>query len=84
MSFLVSYFGVIVGDLIPEEDLAWELYLYLYEIIDLVLSCEISEDDITHLCQLIKSHNEIYVEISAEYLKPKFHFLTHYPQCIRI
>lgn len=81
MSALVTYFGIIIGDLIPPEDPVWGFYLTLFDIIDLITRSIISEQEINYLCQLIKSHNELYVELFNE--KPKFHFITHYPSCIQ-
>ena len=34
MLCLVRYFGLIIGDLIPKDDIHWELYLYLRQILD--------------------------------------------------
>ena len=83
MSALVTYFGIIMGDLIPHDNIVWEFYLILYEIIDLITSPTISDIEIKYLTQLIKCHNELYISIFEEPLKPKFHIATHYPTCIR-
>ena len=42
MSFFITYFSIIVGDLVPPDDLAWDLYLHLYEIVDIVRNSTIS------------------------------------------
>ena len=83
MSFLISYFGILIGDLIPDDDPVWDFFLTLFEIIDLINSSVISEDDIAHLKSLIKSHNEQYQELFNEKLKPKHHIITHYPRVIK-
>lgn len=57
MSALMSYFGVLVGDLVPPDDEVWELYLILYDIIDLITSLSISSHDVSYIRQLIKCHN---------------------------
>ncbi|CAH0563077.1 unnamed protein product [Brassicogethes aeneus] len=36
MSPLIAYFGIIIGDLVTEDDPVWELYLILHDIIDLI------------------------------------------------
>lgn len=82
MSYLISYFTLIVGDLIPEDDDVWIFYLDLYEIVDLVNSEVISEDHVQYLRSLIKSHNQAYMFLFKENLKPKYHILTHYPTII--
>ena len=83
MSYLVSYLCIIIGDLIPPDDLAWELYLMLFEIIFIITSNEISNDEIIVLKELIKGHNALYLKIFKEPLKPKFHIITHYISCIK-
>ncbi|XP_008208609.1 uncharacterized protein LOC100114950 isoform X1 [Nasonia vitripennis] len=83
MSYLITYFGIIIGDLVPEDDLSWELYLTLFDIIDLITQASITENEISYLSQLLKSHNELYIQIFDEPLKPKHHIILHYPDCIR-
>ena len=83
MSFLISYFSIIVGDLVPEDDEIWDFFLILFQITDLVNSNTISEHDIIHLEQLIKDHNKLYIELFEKNLKPKYHLLIHYPRVIR-
>ncbi|CAD6215471.1 GSCOCG00011211001-RA-CDS, partial [Cotesia congregata] len=36
MSSLVTYFGIIFGDCVPEKDPVWEFYLLLFDLINLV------------------------------------------------
>ena len=57
-------------------------FCILYDVIDLITKSRISQQDITYLRQLIKEHNELYVTLFNEGLKPKFHFIIHYPTCI--
>lgn len=83
MSTLVSYFGILVGDLIPSEDPMWTLYLTLFDILDIVTSTTISESDIIHLEQLIKNHNELFRKSLMEPLKAKAHIANHYPNLIK-
>lgn len=83
MSYLVSYLGVIIGDLIPEDDPVWELYLLLFDILNFITSSTISEDETCYVNSLIQSHNQLYQTLFNEDLKPKYHFTTHYSSCIR-
>ena len=82
MSALVTYFGIIIGDVIPPDDPVWDFYCILYDVIDLITKSIISQQDIAYLRQLIKEHNELYITLFNEGLKPKFHFIIHYPTCI--
>lgn len=83
MSFLITYLGIIVGDLIPRDDPVWQLYLTLYDVINFITASSISEEEVRHLEKLITSHHEMYLKLFGEDLKPKFHLATHTGQCIR-
>lgn len=83
MSFLVSYFGVIIADLIPADDPVWEFYGNIFDIVNIVASSVVTESEISCLENLIKSHNEQFMTLFNEDLKPKHHMITHYPRIIR-
>lgn len=38
ISFLVSYLGIIIGDLIPPKDPVWDLYSVLFDIVNIVIT----------------------------------------------
>ncbi|XP_051164464.1 uncharacterized protein LOC127283553 [Leptopilina boulardi] len=76
---LVRYFGVIVGDLISENDCHWELYTCLRQIFDILLSPRTIRSDAKILKNLIENHNKLYKKFYGK-LKPKFHSLFHYPR----
>ena len=78
MLCFVRYFGLIVGDLIPENDKHLELYKYLGQIIDIVTSPRVIRSDAKVLKKLIEEHNQLYIDICGV-SKPKFHILLHYP-----
>lgn len=82
MKLLLENLGFMIGDLVPERHKAWKLYLTLREIHCLLLKTCITKDTIQLLKSLITKHHRLYLEICKESLKPKFHFLTHYPMVI--
>lgn len=82
MSALVTYFSIIMSDLIPDDEPVWELYLSLYDVIVVVTSPVISKPEILYLRSLIKCHHEMYIDIFEESLKSKHHLILHYPTCI--
>ena len=82
ISFLVFYFSILVRDLI-EEDPVWEFYLILFDIINIVTSSMISDDEIICLEKLIKSHNDLFIKLFQEDLKPKY-ISVHYSKCIEL
>lgn len=79
---LIRYFPLIVGHLIPRNDTHWQLFLYLRQICDIVSSPRLVESHLKLLEELIKLHNNLYIEIVST-LKPKFHFLVHYPRILK-
>lgn len=83
MSCLVTYFGIIISDLVPFDDSVWDLSLCLYDIYDIVMSSTISKSEIIHLEQLIKMHNQLYIEFFSENLKLKHHLILHIPSIIK-
>lgn len=73
----VRFFGVIMGDKIPENDKHWEIYMTLRKILDILLSPQIIREDAKILKSLVEKFNTLYRKYYGD-LKPKFHLLTHY------
>lgn len=83
MMKFVYYFSLMIGDLIPEDDNVWLFFLNFLEIIEILLTCQISYATIFHLQQLIEKHNYDYSTLFKDTLKPKHHLLVHYPNIIK-
>lgn len=82
---LMRHITVLLGDLVPEDDEHWDLILVLRECMDIIFSPVISEGDIAYLEQLIQAHHMLYLELfPRRHLKPKHHFMVHYPTAIRM
>lgn len=81
MSF-VTYFSIMVGDLIDREDECWIFYLHLYDILKLCFSDSFTLPELHYLKYIIKQHHELFITLFNERLKPKYHLLTHYPDII--
>lgn len=79
MLCLLRYFNLIVGDLIPDGNKYWNLYLILRQILGITTAPRFAYADVSHLRHLIKMHNDLYVEYFGS-LKPKMHFMTHMPR----
>lgn len=82
MQCFVINFRLIVGQLIPEENNVWLLYLKLLEISEILLLTDHTNESVQNLKILIEEHHQMYLSIFQEDLKPKFHFLVHYPNII--
>lgn len=82
MLSLVQNFGLIVGDKIPKNDEVWQFYINMVEIVSICLSSTIHIQTITFLRTLISEYNNLYLSLFKKLLKPKHHFLLHYPNLI--
>ncbi|XP_066599984.1 uncharacterized protein [Prorops nasuta] len=83
MLCLVRYFGLIIGDLVPVGNNTWRLWILLREIICIIYSSTISNETCKLLSNLVSEHHELYLQLFHKNLKPKHHFLVHYPFIIR-
>lgn len=83
MMTFVHYFSLMIGDLIPMYDEVWNFYLVFIKIIDILLSYRYTESTTSYLKQLISQHNSMYTHFFNDTLKPKHHFLIHYPSIIQ-
>ena len=75
---------LILFDLVLEDNNAWQLYALLSEIFEIVFAPRFEKHILSHLHLLI---NKFYSSFAAEapaYLKPKFHFLLHYPRLMSL
>jgi hypothetical protein len=82
MTFL-HFLPLIIGDLVPSNDRVWLFVLNLIDINDILLLQEIPKSTITVLTKKIEVHNSEYLRLFQDDLKPKHHFLTHYPTVIQ-
>lgn len=82
MLALCYYLGILIGDLVPIGDKCWDLYILLHQILQILLDTIFSTDTLSHLTVLIQEHHELFCELFETPLKPKHHFLLHYPTII--
>lgn len=83
MMCLVRNFRFFVGDMIPEDDTVWEYYTLLFEITEIAYSTIISTPLVELFTTLVEECLYLYVTIYKMELKPKFHFLLHYPRVMK-
>lgn len=81
LSFSI-YFGILVGDLVPETESSWTFYLKIREMTELMLSRSFTIDRISYLKTIIEEHHSLFCELFNESLKPKYHLILHYPEII--
>ncbi|KAL7298938.1 hypothetical protein TKK_0008039 [Trichogramma kaykai] len=81
VSCLTRYLPVMMGDLVEEDDEHWNLLILLRKIYAILTCHFVRRDIIDYLKQLISEHHELYIELFGD-LKPKYHFLLHYPRLL--
>ena len=83
MKLLGYLLPMIVGDLVPEDDERWLLFLKLMDIVAILFSPKIVEDDAAYLSALIKDHHEEFrILYPYRNIIPKMHFMVHMPRLI--
>lgn len=83
MVFLIEHLGILIGDLVPVNNTVWEVFLMLREIINIIMSLSFTSATTQLLETLISEHHSLYMEVFADSLKPKHHFIVHYPRLLR-
>ena len=84
MGCFCRYLGLMVGDLIPRSNNCWKLYLLLRRMIDIITAPTVRHEQGAILHQLIQKHHAMYMKISGEQLKPKFHHMLHYKRAMEL
>jgi len=79
MLVLTRYFGLLIGDLIPTNEPTWFLYLLFRQILNIIMCRTCSSEQNQLLKTLITEFHTLYLSLTHTTLKPKFHFLLHYP-----
>jgi len=78
MSTFVRLLGGIIGDLVEESDPFWHLWQILHDISTICNSQRLPRNIGPTLELFVEKHHSLYMELTGNALKPKFHFVTHY------
>ena len=82
---LICYLPLMIGDKVPEGHEYFELILLLLECMDVIFCQEVTTEETIFLKHLIKDHHDHFMEMfPGRNLKPKHHFMTHYPHQMRM
>lgn len=80
---LLRLLPCMIGDLIPEENKHWELLLLLLECMELIFSPSLTQEAAVYLAAIIDEHHSLFLELYPNlHLRPKHHFMVHYPNAI--
>ncbi|XP_049333157.1 uncharacterized protein LOC111195806 isoform X1 [Astyanax mexicanus] len=81
---LLRLLPLAIGDLIPEGNQYWELLLLLLSCMEFIFSPSLTQEASIFLGYLIQEHHSLFLELyPSRHLKPKHHFMVHYPGAIR-
>lgn len=82
MHALVTYFPLMIGDLVDTMDETWHFFKLLFNIVHIVSKNRINKSELIYLQCLVNEHHQLYISLFRGHLTPKFHFLTHYSRVI--
>ncbi|XP_034236587.1 uncharacterized protein LOC117642457 [Thrips palmi] len=84
MLCFIRFFGMMVGDLVPQGDPVWEFYLILREIVDIIFAPSFSPGTPEYLKLCVEIHHQMYLNLFHVHLKPKHHYMLHYHIIMRL
>lgn len=82
MKTLMLNFALIIGHRVDRECPVWKLYLVLRDILSIVTSKTVHCRTYELLANLVSEHHELYLQCFKDTLKPKHHFMVHYPRML--
>lgn len=84
MKTFLSIILLLIGDLIDHQDTVYQFLIIFIRIVDIILREEFDDFILATLSDLISKHHEFYINIFKDTLKPKHHFMVHYPTVIKL
>ena len=82
MFSLIIHLNLMIGQLVPEHNEHWELYLSSREIVMIVTSRNIHCTTHKLLETVIYEYLTLLKTLFPNSMKPKYHLLIHYPRCM--
>ncbi|EEC09636.1 conserved hypothetical protein, partial [Ixodes scapularis] len=82
---LFRYFALLVGDVVPESNEAYSVYLDLRKVVDIVCAPQITVSTIAYLRVLVSDFYSAFRQVFPEVnVIPKMHYLIHYARLIQL
>lgn len=79
---LFRFFSLMFGDIVPEQNEHWEVYLLLRSIVDITFADVIPHDHLAYLQDQIRFFLSSFAALYPGAVIPKLHFMLHYPRLI--
>lgn len=84
MACLLKYLPLMISHLVPQRDPVWKFLLTVVKVSEFLNLSSYSEMDIRNLRLAITHHHKTLLRLfPKKKLKPKHHFLLHYPDLIK-
>lgn len=81
---LLRLLPLMIDDIVPVNEPAWEILMDLKEIVEIVVSDKVTEEALCYLACKLSDHRSLLKATFPNFvLKPKHHFIEHYPHLIR-
>lgn len=80
---LISYLPLLIGTFVSINDIHWNLLINLRKIVEIVFSKIIHKTTYQFLDVEIAEYLMLLSSNYPKYLKPKYHFLIHYPRVMK-
>ena len=80
---LIRLLPLILGDKVPFDDPYWVMLLLLRDITEIAMAPCLDEYILVYMEELIQEHAELFCEYAGVDMRPKHHFLSHYPRLVR-
>lgn len=81
---LLRLLPLLIGSSIPEKEPSWEILMDLKEIVEIIVSTNISEEILCYLETKIYDHHKLLLDTFPDFkCLPKHHFIEHYVHLIR-
>jgi len=81
---LVLGLNLMIGDLVPVDDVEWEVYLMFRLVVLYCFGIAFSHEELEYLQVIISEFLQEYRAVFAQSLTVKFHNMIHYPRVIKM
>lgn len=81
---LIRLLPFLIGHCVPEGDNTWEIVMLLKDVVELAVAPRHTEETLHFLDCKIAEHRQLLLSTFPDFrLRPKHHFVEHYPQLVR-
>ena len=81
---LMRNFNFLIGDLVSSDDPFWKLFIALKKLVEVIMDEVHTPNTFKYLEILIEEYLTQLNELLPKYMKPKHHYLIHYPNVMRL